>query len=444
MGKMLIVAKQEYLNRVRNRGFVIGMILFPILIAALMFLPALLMNVDVEQAATYQVIDQTGQLFDDLVEALPDTNEVGERLYDLEDYLASSGAAHGDSGSRTNGSGAGTVDIDAIVAELTPAVEEGEIGGFFVIPEDYIDGGSAASFYARNVSDDMRNRRFRRILDQAARQVRISRSDLSTEQIAELMVPTQFSTFRVRSGEAEEDEGQTFILAYVFSMIFYMMLIYNGIAAMRAVLEEKTARTAELMISSVRPTHLLGGKLIAIVGAALTQLAVWFISGILLVQQGKSLPGQISDITQLIEAVSVPPMVFVIFFVFFVLGFLFYSGLFVSVGAMVNSETEAQNLQTPVMMPIIAAFLMMFLAIRSPDGMVTTILSMIPLFSPILMTVRACVVMPPMWQVALSAAILFVGVMGSIWISARVFRVGLLMHGKKPSLPELMRWIRYA
>ncbi|MCA9756105.1 MAG: ABC transporter permease [Candidatus Eisenbacteria bacterium] len=439
MKKMWTVIRQEYINRVRNRGFLIGTVLLPILMAALMFLPAALMTVDVERAARFPVVDSTGVIFADFSSALADTNDAGERLYQFEDFLRTPADMTTLGEYRRENPSAGPVEY------LSSQVEAGEIGGFFVIPETFVDGGAPAAFYARNVSDDVRNRRFRQVLDTTARSLRIEGSGLPAEEVEALVKPTRFSTFRVgEGGETSEDSGQTFALAYIFAFIFYLLLVISGITAMRATLEEKTARTAELMISSVRPFHLMGGKILGITGMSLTQIAIWFLSGAILLQQGKSLPGQIASVAELIDSVSPSPAVIVVFFTFFVLGFLFYSGLFVSVGAMVNSETEAQNLQTPVTMPIIIAFMMMFLGIRSPDGSLTTILSMVPFFSPILMTVRACVIMPPLWQILLSAGILVAGAWVSIWIAARIFRVGLLMYGKKPNLPELIKWIRYS
>lgn len=440
MKKMWVVICQEYVNRVRNRGFVIGTVLFPVLMAALMFLPAALMSVDVERAARYPVVDSTGVLYSGFVEALADTNGSGSRLYEFEDFLGTFQQRQ----SRYETFLAENPDAGP-VPFLSSQVESGEIGGFFVIPKGYVEGEATAAFYARNVSDDVRNRRFRQVLENSARSIRIADSGLTTEQISSVLRPTRFSTFRVgEGGEANEDSGQTFLLAYIFAFIFYILLVISGITAMRATLEEKTARTAELMVSSVRPLHLMGGKILGITGMSLTQIAIWFLSGAFILQQGRSLPGQLSAVADMIDSVSPSPAVLLVFFVFFVLGFLFYSGLFVSIGAMVNSETEAQSLQTPATMPIVVAFMMMFLGIRSPDGTLTTVLSMVPFFSPILMTVRACVVMPPLWQILTSAVILLAGAWASIWVAARIFRVGLLMYGKKPNLPELIRWIRYA
>lgn len=439
MRKMWAVICQEYVNRVRNRGFVIGTVLFPVLMAVLMFLPAALMTVDVEKAARYPVIDSTGVVFAELTTALADSTKSGDRLYVLEDFLAQAVADEGWESYAAEHPGAGPVDF------LSAQVEREEIGGFFVIPRGFLEGTRAAAFYARNVSDDLRNRRFRQSLEEAARTHRIELSGLPAEEVARILRPTDFATFRIgEGGEASEDRGQTFFLAYIFSFLFYLLLIFSGISAMRATLEEKTARTAELMVSSVRPIHLMGGKILGITGTSLTQIGIWFLSGAVLLQQGRSLPGQISSVANMIDSVSPSPAILVVFFLFFVLGFLFYSGLFVSIGAMVNSETEAQSLQTPATMPIVVAFMLMFLGIRSPDGVLTTVLSMIPFFSPILMTVRACVVMPPLWQIALSAGFLLVGTWISIWIAARIFRVGLLMYGKRPNLPELVRWIRQA
>ncbi|MCA9728427.1 MAG: ABC transporter permease [Candidatus Eisenbacteria bacterium] len=423
MSKLWIVLCQEYLNRVRTRGFVIGTLLFPLLMILLMVLPAVLMNVDVEKPARYVVVDSTGVLFAPLAAALADTNEAGARLFQLEP------AASG---------------MSDPVQELTADVAADRIGGFFVLGRDLLEGNSQAAFYAKNVADEERNMRLRRTLDQLVRETRIEQSDLAPDQVREIMRPTGLHTFRVKGeGETTADEGHTFFLAYVFGFLFYFSMFAFGAMTLRTTLEEKTQRSAELMVSTVRPFQLMGGKVLGVAGVALTQMAIWFLAGALILTQGSGLPGGLSTVMAQIQQAAPSPFMIVSFFVFFILGFLLYSGIYVAVGAMVATETEAQQLQLPATMPILISFMMMFLAIRDPNGTVTTVLSLIPLFAPILMMVRITVLTPPAWQILLCVALLIASVAGSMWLSARIFRVGLLMYGKRPDLPELLKWVRY-
>lgn len=423
MKKMWIVFRQEYLDRIRTRGFVLGTLLFPAFMALLIALPSVFMSVDVEKPARYAVVDSTGALFARLEVALADTNDVGARLYELEQVPPG-----GDP-----------------VPALTQRVQSEELGGFFVIGAGVTDGEGAASFYAQNVADEERNSHLRRVLGDIVRELRIERSQLAAEEIEAITKPVEFQTFRVREqGDASEDKGHTFLSAYIFGILFYITLFGSGAAALRTTLEEKMMRSAELMISTVRPLHLMGGKVLAVAGVTLTQLAIWFVAGAALIGQGATIPGGTGAAIAEIQKAGPSALAIACFFLFFVLGFLFYSGLFVAVGAMVNSETEAQQLQLSVMMPIIVAFMMMFLAIRDPDGTFIRIMSLIPFFSPILMVVRVTVLAPPIWEIGLCIAILIASIFGSMWLSARIFRVGLLMYGKRPTLPELVKWIRYA
>src|SRR5690606_34160117 len=300
------------------------------------------------------------------------------------------------------------------------------------------------AFYAKNVADEERNSGLRRVLEEVVRERRVESSQLASEEIERIMRPVSLRTFRVRGeGTASADNGQTFLVAYLFGFVFYLSMFSFGAMTLRTTLEEKTQRSAELMVSTVWPFHLMGGKVLGVTAVALTQLAIWLIAGALIVGQGVGMPGQMAAAMREVQAAAPSPIVLVFFFVYFILGFLLYSGVFVAVGAMVSTETEAQQMQFPATMPILISFLMMFLAIRDPNGTLTTILSLIPIFTPILMMVRTTVVMPPAWQIALSIVLLSLSVVGAMWLSGRIFRVGLLMYGKKPDLPELMKWVRY-
>lgn len=427
MSKMWIVFRQEYLNRVRTRGFLLGTVLLPVFIIVLMVLPALLMTMDVEQPGRYFVVDSTGVLFEPLAAALSDTNEAGQRLFQLEEVEL----------------GPGTADP---IAELNAQVVADRISGFFVLGKGLLDGegSSYGAFYAKNVADEERNSGLRRVLEEVVRERRVESSQLASEEIERIMRPVSLRTFRVRGeGTASADNGQTFLVAYLFGFVFYLSMFSFGAMTLRTTLEEKTQRSAELMVSTVRPFHLMGGKVLGVTAVALTQLAIWLIAGALIVGQGVGMPGQMAAAMREVQAAAPSPIVLVFFFVYFILGFLLYSGMFVAVGAMVSTETEAQQMQFPATMPILISFLMMFLAIRDPNGTLTTILSLIPIFTPILMMVRTTVVMPPAWQIALSIVLLSLSVVGAMWLSGRIFRVGLLMYGKKPDLPELMKWVRY-
>lgn len=450
MSKLWVVFRQEYLNRVRTRGFVIGTLLLPVFMILIMVLPALLMTMDVEQAGRYLVVDSTGVLFEPLTAALSDSNEAGERLFQLEEVplgamQSESTTDPGGQVSHPTAERTAPAESDPI-ANLNARVVSDEVAGFFVLGKGLLegDGGSQGAFYAKNVADEERNAHLRRVLEEVVRERRVERSELANQDIERIMRPVSLRTYRVREeGTASADEGHTFILAYLFGFLFYFSMFNFGIMTLRTTLEEKTQRSAELMVSTVRPFQLMGGKVLGVAAVALTQMAIWVGASALVIGQGVGIPGGMESALQEIQSAAPSATVVAFFFIYFILGFLLYSGIFVAVGAMVSTETEAQQLQFPATMPILLSFLMMFLAIRAPNGTLTTVLSLIPIFSPILMMVRITVLMPPAWQIALSILLLIVSVIGSMWLAARIFRVGLLMYGKRPNLPELMKWVRY-
>jgi len=421
---MLVVLRQEYLLRVKTKAFLFGTFILPLLLAATAAVPGLFMSVSVGQPTDVALVDQTGRLADALQRALDDTTKSGQRVYNL---------VPGPSGDSREG----------LARALGGKVEAGEIGGFIILPADLLEGGKA-SFYAENVSDFQRNERLEGAIDRAVREVRISDTRLDPDQVASILQPVKLETYRVgEGGVAKADQGVTFGLAYIVGFFFYLTLFIYGSMMLRAALEEKTSRTAEVMIATVRASTLMGGKILGIGLVGLTQIALWILIGALF-----SLYAGTSGFTLMGDELTaarfgVTPSLVFYFVLFFTLGFLLYAGIFSAFGAMVSSDAEAQQVQTPVAFPIIIAFMLMFLAIRDPNGLVVRICSLFPLFAPILMMVRICVLRPPFWEIALSVALLGASIVGSIWVAGRVFRVGLLMYGKRPTLPELIKWIRY-
>ncbi len=423
--RVLTVLRQEYRLRVRTRLFLFTTLVLPIMMGALVALPGLFMSMKVGQPTSLAVVDQTGLLFRPLARSLADSSKTAKKAFTL--------VAEPDSG-RTR---------EQLARELGARVTADRIGGFILIPSNGLGGGECA-FYAKNVSDFQRNLTIERALNTAAREVRIGQSKLDSSQVNAILKDVSFTTFKVGAGgQSHKDTGMTFGLAYAVGFVFYLSLIIYGIAMLRATLEEKTSRSAELMAATVRSSTLMTGKILGIGAVGLTQIGIWFIIvalfGAYSAASGFSPLGSPLSLSQI--GITAPLAIF--FVLYFLLGFLLYAALFGAIGAMVTSETEAQGLQTPIYMPIIIAFMLMALAIRDPNAVLIRVCSMIPLFAPILMMVRITVQMPPWWEIALSLVLLVAAIAGALWIAGRVFRVGILMYGKRPNLPELMKWIRY-
>ena len=223
-----------------------------------------------------------------------------------------------------------------------------------------------------------------------------------------------------------------------------MTLIMYGVITMRSVLEEKTTRTVEVLISAVRPFQLLMGKIVGVAAVGFTQYLIWMTSAALLASYGTAMasavkPGAGSSFPQ----IHLPFALLGYLAVYFVLGYFLYASLFAAVGAAASNEQDAQQLQWPVTLPLVFGFIMFQGVLRDPSSTMSVVLSEIPFFSPILMILRLAAQTPPWWQVALSIALLALTTLGVVYFSGRIYRVGVLMYGKRPSVAELFRWLRY-
>jgi ABC-2 type transport system permease protein len=220
--------------------------------------------------------------------------------------------------------------------------------------------------------------------------------------------------------------------------MLYFMLIFHGMAVMRSVLEEKTSRVMEVMLASVSPKELMAGKILGVGAVGLTQVGIWVV---LAMVANTPMIAASSDMREFIASST---GILIWLPIYFVLGFMLYSGLYAALGAAVNSDQEAQQLQFFVTMPLIIPIIIMTMIIRQPDSTAAFWLSMVPFFSPILMTVRLAMHTPPIWQIALSIGILLATMYLILVICSRIYRVGILMYGKRPTLPEIVKWVKYA
>ncbi|MCI0665809.1 MAG: ABC transporter permease, partial [Acidobacteria bacterium] len=244
----------------------------------------------------------------------------------------------------------------------------------------------------------------------------------------------------IRNARGERERGQTFILSFGLLMIIYITILIYGVMVMRGVIEEKQSRIIEVLLSSVRPFDLMLGKLIGIGMVGLTQYLVWAIFG-LIISAATALP-VIAANWQRMPKIPVAQLIF--FVVYFVLGYFLYGTLYAMVGAIVSNEDDGQQMQLPVTMTIVIPIMISTFVMRNPNGTASIVLSMIPFFSPVLMFLRIGLQMPPWWQIALSIALLIITILSVVWIAAKIYRIGVLMYGKRPTLPELARWLKYS
>ena len=247
-----------------------------------------------------------------------------------------------------------------------------------------------------------------------------------------------------KTGEKVE-RGQTFIITYVLVMILYVSVLMYGIVVMRGIIEEKSSRIIEIIVSSVRPFQLMTAKLLGVGAVGLTQVIIYIGFGIFLALNRASLVSLISSNpgADVPDFFNLPVSVFIYFGIFYFLGYFLFSVIYAAIGAMVNSEEEAQNIQFPVIMLLIIPILFMMHIIKTPDSTLSVVLSLIPFFSPLLMFARICVATPPFLEIFLSIILMVVTLLILLWITGKIYRVGILMYGKRPTIPEVIKWIKY-
>lgn len=416
LSKLRAVVRREYLERVRSKAFIIGTILGPILMGVLMVVPVLVTGSG-GKLLQVAVLDESGVLQSQVEEALRAARRDGEPRFDVQP------------------SGEGTVE--ARIAALRKAVVDGGLDGFLLLPEDAV-GASAASYYGRTVSNQMDLRLIREKVREVVVSHRLAEAGLDPGQVNDLTRGLQWRTIRLSEEGEREDKGVGIIFAIILLMILYATILMWGQVVMAGVIEEKSSRVIEVLAAGVPPTQLLAGKLLGVGAAGLTQFLVWSLSLLVisLVAAGP-MPGNI-------PMPEISPLILFSFVAFFLLGFALYASLYAAIGAAVNTIQEAQQFVFPVIIPLVLGLVCFPVILESPDGGLAVVLSLIPLLTPLLMFLRIMVLTPPWWQIALSLVFLGASIWGALWVSARIYRVGILMYGKKPTFPELMRWVRHA
>lgn len=422
MKKVWAISKREYLERVRTKAFLIGTLLTPIVFLSFILIPTLLMTRKGTQERRIAVVDGTGRLAAALDQTLNPKTQPGRSRYHIVP-LAPPAA-----------------DPASLKQSLRTKVLANELDGYLWIDSDIASRGQA-EYYARNVSDFVEVRQLSTALTATVVEQRLSEHGLDPAEVTRMIEPVQLKTVRVSKEGEREDRGMTFMLAYVFVMVLYMTLILYGVSVMRSVIDEKTTRIIELLLASVRPSQLMAGKILGVGAVGLTQYLIWAFIGAaitaLAAAQASVLglsPGQLLVLS---------PAILFYFIVFFVLGYFLYATLYAALGAMVNSEQEAQQLQFFVVSFLIIPLLLIGLIIRAPSSDTAVVLSLIPLFAPILMFLRITIEPPPGYQIALSIVLLVLVNLAVLWLAARIYRVGILMYGKRPTIPELVKWVRY-
>jgi ABC-2 type transport system permease protein len=415
MSNIITILKREFSTRVHTKGFVIGTLLTPLLMGLLIFVPAYLTQLDTESAARILISDRSSLIFSNLEENLTDTLSTGEPA-----YLFSQS------------------DSDSITPMIRTQLEDEVYDGYLFIPANVIDSQEIA-FYGKNVANFDQIRTLRGAVNDAILNQKTAKYALDRDIVRDLTRWVDMKTIKVLKGEEKESGfGEDFAVSYLFVFLLYMTILIYGQTTGRAVLEEKRNRVIEVLLSSATAKQLMYGKLIGVGLVGLTQFLIWSLLGVVLVLYSLTfVPENIA------EVINLDPVVIVYLLVFFLLGYFFYTSIIMGLASMVNSDEEFQQLFIPVIIPIIIPLMIMGFIIKDPNSSMAVWTSMVPFFSPMLMLMRATISDPPLWQILGSMVILLISIGFSTWIAAKIYRIGILMYGKRPNLPELLRWMRY-
>jgi ABC-2 type transport system permease protein len=325
-----------------------------------------------------------------------------------------------------------------IRAELDNRMRAKEIDGYLILPPDVMQT-SKAQFVRRNTSDLISTRRIRDAVDSAIRTERLIDARVDKHTLDELGRSVDFETRRISNAGSERDTGDSFLLVFVVGFIMYISVLLYGQVVLGAVIEEKETRIAEVLFSSVKPFTLMIGKLLGVSLVALTQLAIWGVAvgafGLfgVSVLASRGIPARLP---------AVPFHFYIYFVLFFLVGYFVYSTLYALIGSVVTTTQEGGQAAMPIIMMLVVSFYLFLPVSRNPDSPFSFWISMVPFFAPITMLVRIVTQTPPFWQIALSLFIGFSSAAILTWIASKIYRIGMLMYGKRASIPEVVRWVR--
>jgi len=409
--KSFRIAQWEFLERVKTKAFIVGLFMMPTIIAVFTVIPSLLASKAEEKMRTIGVIDETDSLLPYLSQRiakfkLPDSSANYE-LIKISDNDHSR---------------------DHLKILATAKILDNEIEGYFLLPSDVMEKGKI-EYRSENVGNIRDQERFSKILEDVIIERRLEARGYNAKAIRDLSTDVDVKTIKVSTKGEEKESGflETFFTGYIFIMMLFMLVMTSGQMMIRSLIEEKSNRIVEVLMSSCTSRELLTGKVLGLSLLGLTTISFW-----LLILVGVNL------------SMATPFVSFdhlALLLVYFVLGYLLYVAIFITAGAPVSTEQEAQQMTAYVTLLVMFPIALAIPAMQNPDSMMVKVLSQIPLLTPTMMALRLSIQAPALWEIALSLVTLSASIVGMMWVAAKVFRIGILLTGKRPNLKEMYRWL---
>ena len=441
--KIGLIIRREYLTRVRKKSFILMSLLGPLIMAGVLTF-ALWTSLEESEDQKVLVVDDNYPFFENL-------DGSSKLTYNIMDVSLTQGEA---------------------------LLEVSDYTALLYLPKNILQSKSGQLIFKKQPSIKVQ-RQIEQNIQQYLELSKLKEFNISDVDYRRLKAPFDLLTFQFKGAGAEAEETNILpaIVGLVFGILIYFFIFMYSVQVMRGVIEEKTNRIIEVMISSVKPFQLMMGKIIGVGAVGLTQFSLWILLTIVLAVGGQFAilankydasqvktpmtelvqqqvdQEQALNLTQLsqkdnlfnkIRRVNFPVMIAVFLF-YFLGGYLLYSALMAAVGSAVDNDTDTQQFIFPITFPLLLAYILSFSVFENPSSDMAVWLSIIPLTSPVIMMIRVAVGIESadMWQVYLSMALLIGSFLGAVWMSGKIYRVGILMYGKKPTLREILKWINY-
>lgn len=443
--KILTIIKKEYLQIVKKKSFVISTILMPLMLSVFIFLPLLLTRIEREEKKIL-IEDHSGIILLPFLEKSKADAEAHTSLRLVFSGTSTSAAEMAEqnkliqvyegkiAGRQTAG------NMEKMELQLIPGFKEKilnkEIDGLVLIPENVKDS-RRVYFCAVNISDFETNRYISVMVQKILSETILKEQQVDLNIVAEAGKEVNLGTFKVKKeGAARVNSGMDYMMSIFMMTILFSIIMTYGQLIMRGVIEEKNSRIVEILISSTGTQTLFFGKILGIGLAGLTQVGIWGLLAFYFL--GRPLLGINNAIIQVIT-----PELAIYFTIFFVIGYFMFAILFSIVGASVNTDQEAQQFAAPLSYLLVIPFLIGIMVSQNPNTPLVVLASLFPLFTPTLMFMRIGVAVPAFSQIALAIILNIIFIIFLAWLGAKIFRVGILMYGKKPTLKEMIRWAKY-
>ena len=447
MRKFWAIVRHEYKKIVYKWTFLVGTLLFPVIGAGFAVVPAIIFSLKGESTRLV-IVDPSGKIAPRVRE-----NLWQERLDERAKQSASSAAditAPQDermkNAARQLAAGFTFVDFNAagkapehVRQELNAMASGDVIDAYLIIPANINDPAAKFEFRSRKGGDFVANESVREALNSAVRSQRLADANISESLVKDLSRDVNFESKSLNDKGEEKDSDMLFVASLVIGMMIYITLTIYGQVIMGAVVEEKETRIAEILFSSARPFQLMSGKLVGVGLAGLTQLSIW-VASLVTVIWFLSTQADVAE-----SGISLPhitPLMIVYFFAFFIVGYFMYASIFALIGSMVTTVQEGGQFAFPPIMVMLIGFYFSFAVIRDPNSSLSFWVSIAPFFAPLTMPVRILAETPPFWEIGLAILLNCIAIAAFVWLASRVYRVGMLMYGKRATIPEVLKWIR--